>query len=193
MAVVQALLTPDDVARMLTAGELDREEQFELVDGEIIWLSFASLYHNQVCGAIYVLLLSFAKLIGGIAFVDGAGFRVGPSRMNLRGPDVALVTRERRHIVPREAMWGTEAPDLCVEVLSAEQHGEAYARPKIAEYFAAGAKLVWLVDPERRTVRAYEPGKREFTIYSVEDEIALDAIAPGFRAPVSSFFPTGEP
>lgn len=189
MAVVQPLLTPDDVGRMFKAGELDREAQFELVNGEIIWVTFPSLYPNRVVGAIYVLIAQFAEGIGGVAFSDGAGFRVGRDRMNIRGPDVALVSRERRHIVPRDANWGADAPDLCVEVLSPEQGGEAYAHPKITEYFDAGAKVVWLVDPEVRTLRAYETGKREFTTYAGDNEITLNMIAPGFRAPVSVFFP----
>jgi Uma2 family endonuclease len=189
MAVVQALLTPDDVERMLRAGELDREAQFELVNGEIIWLTLPSLDHNRVVGTIYLLLRAFAQRIGGEAFVDGSGFRVGAERMNLRGPDAALVTHERLHIVPNGAVFGTEAPDLCVEILSPEQHGEAYAQPKVAEYFAAGARVVWLVDPDLRNVRVYEAGRHEFTTYSGEDEMTLDVIAPGFRHPVSAFFP----
>ncbi len=51
------------------------------------------------------------------------------------------------------------------------------------------AKVVWLVNPEDRTVRVYEAGKSEFAIYSGDAEITLDQIAPGFRAKVSSFFP----
>jgi Uma2 family endonuclease len=82
-----------------------------------------------------------------------------------------------------------EAPDLAVEVLSQEQQGEAYARPKVAEYLAAGSKVVWLVDYEARNVRSYQAGKAEYTVYSGDDVITLDAIAPGFSAPVSAFFP----
>jgi Uma2 family endonuclease len=189
MVVVQPLLTPNDLERMARAGELDREAQFELVNGEIIWLTFASLYHNRVSLAIALLLAPFAERVGAILFPDGAGFRTGPNHMNVRGPDAALVSRERRHIVPRDAMWGAEAPDLCVEVLSPEQHGEAYAHSKVAEYFEAGARVVWLVNHEVRTVRAYEAGRRDFTTYSGDGEITLDAIAPGFRSPVSAFFP----
>jgi Uma2 family endonuclease len=185
MAVVQRLLTPDDVAGMQLAGELNREEPFELVDGEIVWLAFPSLFHARVVGAICVLVAPFVERIGGVLFTDGAGFRVGTDFMNLRGPDLALVTRERRHIVPNDATWGSEAPDLCVEVLSPEQGGEAYARPKTTEYFAAGAKVVWLVNPQNRTLRVYEAGKAEFTTYPETEEVTLDAIAPGFRARVS--------
>ena len=83
----------------------------------------------------------------------------------------------------------TAAPDLAVEVLSAEQHGEPYARRKIAEYFGAGGTVVWLVDPEAKTVRAYEAGKAEHTVHSDGDLLTLDAIAPGLGSPVSASFP----
>lgn len=183
------MLTPDDVLRMQLAGELNREEPFELVDGEIVWLTFAAWRHGRIVGAIYLLLAPFAQRIGALVFSDGVGYRVGADLMNLRGPDVSLVTRERRHIFNNEAPWGSEAPDLAVEVLSPQQGGEGYARPKVSEYFAAGAKVVWLVNPENRTVRAYEAGKLEVLTYPETEEITLDAIAPGFRARVGDFFP----
>jgi hypothetical protein len=39
MVKVMTLLTPDDVERMYDNGEIDPEADFELVDGEIIWLT----------------------------------------------------------------------------------------------------------------------------------------------------------
>jgi len=114
---------------------------------------------------------------------------VGARRQQVRSPDVSLVTRQRLHILPPGKVLATEAPDLAVEVLSPEQHGEAHARPKVAEYLAAGAKVVWLVDPDSTTVRAYEPNRDEYAIYSADTEINLDQIAPGFSAPVGSFLP----
>jgi Uma2 family endonuclease len=62
----------------------------------------------------------------------------------------------------------------------------------VPEYLAAGAKVVWLADPDAKTVRVYEAGKAEYVIYSGDAEITLDAIGPGFRAPVSVFFPATE-
>jgi Uma2 family endonuclease len=69
------------------------------------------------------------------------------------------------------------------------QFGDAYRRRKVPEYLEAGAKVVWLLDPRNRTVRAFEAGSSEVIIYSGDEEITLDRIAPGFRAPISSFFP----
>jgi Uma2 family endonuclease len=189
MVVRKPLLTPADVERMLKHGEIDLDANWELVDGEIVWLSPSNRYHGRVCAAIVVALGAFVRLIGAALLCNDPGFIVGTHRHQLRGPDVALVTRERLYILERGSTWGSEAPDLAVEVLSPEQHGEAYARPKVTEYLAAGAKVVWLVDPESRTIRVYEPNRGDYAVYSEDTEITLDAIAPGFSAPVRSFFP----
>jgi hypothetical protein len=45
------------------------------------------------------------------------------------------------------------------------------------------------VNPEERTVRVYAAGRSEILTYTGDAEITLDRVAPGFRAPVSSFFP----
>jgi Uma2 family endonuclease len=189
MVIHKPLLKVDDVERMLQHGEIDPDSNWELVDGEIVYLSPTNPYHGQVVIAIGVALADFARQIGAALTGADSGFRVGDRHQQLRGPDVALVTQLRLNIIARGQTWGSEAPDLAVEVLSPEQHGEAYARPKVAEYLAAGAKVVWLVDPDSRTVRAYEPNRDEFAIYTSDTEISLDAIAPGFSAPVASFFP----
>jgi Uma2 family endonuclease len=189
MVVRKPLLRPDDVARMVKSGEIDPDAIWELVDGEIVWLSPTNTHHGRVCAAIVVALAPFAERIGAALLCNDPGFAVGQWHQQLRGPDVALVIRERLDIVDPSRTWGSEAPDLAVEVLSPEQHGEAYARTKVAEYLAAGAKVVWLVDPDQKTVRAYEPGRGDYAVYSVDAEINLDPIAPGFSAPVPSFFP----
>jgi len=193
MVVMKPLLTPSDVERMIRAGELDPDATFELVGGEIVYLSPPELYHSQVCVAIILALAPFARRIGALLFEGAAGFVVGTRYEQIRSPDVSLVTAGRSHILEPQGSGGrliaTAAPDLAVEVLSREQHGEAYARPKVAEYLAAGAKVVWLADPDTRTVRVYEPNQSEYAVYSADTEINLDAIAEGFSAPVASFFP----
>jgi Uma2 family endonuclease len=59
----------------------------------------------------------------------------------------------------------------------------------VAEYLAAGSKVVWWIDPDARTVRIYEPNRDDYAVYSAEADINLDRIAPGFSARVASFFP----
>jgi Uma2 family endonuclease len=189
MDVRNQVLTPADVERMLKCGEIDPDARWELVDGEIVWLAPTNWYHAQVVVAVAVALVPFAKQIGAAVLGGDPGFIVGSRHQQLRGPDVALVTKDRLTIFDPAHPWGSEAPDLAVEVLSPEQHGESYAQAKVAEYLAAGGTVVWLVDPDNRTVRVYERGASEHSIYPADNEMTLDAIAPGFSVTVSSFFP----
>ena len=66
----------------------------------------------------------------------------------VRIPDVAFTSWERLpgRRVPPEPIPEL-APDLAVEVLS-QSNTEAEMTRKRGEYFAAGVRLVWLVDPD---------------------------------------------
>ncbi|MBV8087567.1 MAG: Uma2 family endonuclease [Chloroflexi bacterium] len=110
--MVERRVSPEDLERMLDQDELDY--QYELVDGEIIYLGLPSLYHNAVVLAILRLLFPFADAIGGRLFGEAAGFQTGPEGRNLRAPDVSLVTASRIAIVKGDGRWGLEAPDLAV-------------------------------------------------------------------------------
>lgn len=191
MVVVETLLTPVDFERMLESDALPDEDGifYELVDGEVVRLPQAEWYHALVSGAILRAIGSFADSIGALVLGESAGYVVGERGQQVRGPDVSLVTSGRRSILEEGRRLGSGAPDLAVEVLSRKQFGEAYPRRKAPEYLSAGGKVVWLADPVRKTVRAYEAGKAEYKVYSGDAEITLDAVAPGFRASVSSFFP----
>jgi Uma2 family endonuclease len=189
MVILKPFLKPADVERMLACGEIDPDTSWELVDGEIVYLSPTNRQHARVVGALAAGLWEFSRLINAELLVGDPGFIVGERGQQLRGPDLAIVTRERLTIFREGRAFGAEAPDLAIEVLAPEQHGEAYARPKVAEYLAAGAKVVWLVDPDSRTIRVYEAGAEQYAIYPAGSEITLEAIAPGFSAPVASFFP----
>jgi len=189
MAVeVRKLLTPTDIEDMIDRGELCSDDMFELVNGEIVWLAPAFNKHGATCMLVGSKLMPFAQQIGAVVVDGQTGFRVGEHLQQLRSPDVSLITKERLDIVP-ERGFNHGAPDLAVEVLSEGQEAEGYARPKIPEYFSAGAKVVWFLDLRTRTVREYLPNQLEYRVYSTEAEITLDAIAPGFRCRVSEFFP----
>jgi len=188
MAVVKPLLTVDDIERMIRNGEIDPDREFELVNGEIVWMAPAHYPQTTICALITIELGPFAKRIGALLFDSSGGFRVGDRNHQLRAPDVSLVVKERRHIA-RAGSFQSEAPDLAVEVLSDDQMGRVYQRTKTGEYFAAGAKVIWFVDYRTHSVMVYEAGKSEFTVYSESDYITLDQIAPGFSCRVSEFFP----
>src|SRR5262249_1609298 len=77
-------------------------------------------------------------------------------------------------------------PDLAVEVLS-EGNTEEEINRKLREYFRAGTRLVWIVDPKNRTVKVYTSPSRSKLL--TEDR-TLDGgkVAPGFALPLAQFF-----
>ena len=58
---------------------------------------------------------------------------------------------------------------------------------KRADYFAAGVRLLWLVDPDQRTVQIWEGADSSKTLSSAE---TLDggAVLPGFKLPLRELF-----
>jgi Uma2 family endonuclease len=185
--VIERKLTLDDFEQLIKQGAFPDNDEVELVDGEIVILPPPSGYHNAVIMAIIEALLPYARSIGARLGSEGLGFAIGP---NYRMADVSLTLKERLGIFTKERpYWALEPPDLAIEVLSPEQYGERYARQKVPEYLEAGAKVVWLVNPDTRTVRVFTADSDEVVTYSDDAEIDLDVIAPGFRSPVSAFFP----
>jgi Uma2 family endonuclease len=59
---------------------------------------------------------------------------------------------------------------------------------KLREYFAAGTRLVWLVDPRPRTVRVHT-GPRRSVRLGPDDVLDGGTVLPGFAVPVREIFP----
>jgi hypothetical protein len=87
--------------------------------------------------------------------VDSAGIDVGfsPGPKDLRAPDVAVGN------VADEPGWAKNAPPLAVEYADVGQD-EASLTEKIADLFAAGTRMLWVVRLKgKRHVEVHEPGK----------------------------------
>jgi len=65
----------------------------------------------------------------------------------------------------------------------------ATVRAKVADYLAAGARVVWVVDPDpgRETVTAYRSLLAP-RILARDDELDGEDAVPGFRARVAELF-----
>jgi Uma2 family endonuclease len=117
----------------------------------------------------------------------------------VRMPDVSFVGWEKlpSRCYPNAPIPDL-VPDLAVEVLS-ESNRPGEMQRKRREYFLAGASLVWLVDPETRTVRVFTPTNAEDGITLTEaDTLDGGNLLPGFRLPVATVFkriqkPASEP
>jgi len=180
-------LTPDDVLRMMLAGELNPDFNYELDDGELIEVPPAFGDHGSTSLDVAAEFRNLAKRCGGRAFDSSTGFLVGADLKQLRSPDAAYIGPAR--IQPSYPRWIEGAPDVAVEVLSKDQHTDRCARSIVREYFEAGAQIVWLADPVKREIRVYRPNSDEYTIYRRDAVLTLEPVVAGFILKVSDIFP----
>jgi Uma2 family endonuclease len=82
--------------------------------------------------------------------------------------------------------FGDVIPDLCIEVLSPSDRMRHVAQ-KIGEFLDCGVPVVWLVDPERKSVTVYR-SLSQIEQYQSDDVITAEPILPGFSCPLSRFF-----
>jgi Putative restriction endonuclease len=102
----------------------------------------------------------------------------------VRGADVAFVSYER---LPKRAVedgFLQEPPELVIEVFSKDTSWEK-VEEKIAEYHGFGVDLVWVLDPQTLTLRAY-PREGVPAVLRDTDQASADPHVPGFtvREPV---------
>src|SRR3954471_821818 len=141
--------TVDDVV----AIERQENRLFELVDGVLVEKAMG-FPESVLAGAILEALRRFVvpRRLGVVTGPDGM-MRLAPHLVRI--PDVAFVSRDRLpggHM-PTEPVPDL-VPDLAVEVLS-ESNTPAEMDRKRGEYFGAGVRLVWMVDPRTRTFVVY--------------------------------------
>lgn len=176
----ETLVTGDELLAMGDIGPC------ELIEGRIVPMSPTGGKH-----AIYEI--NFAQHIKTFVKQHGLGQVMGGevgvyTRRNpdtVRAADVAFMSNERT------ARWKQQgfldiAPDLVVEIMSPDDRWSEVTT-KLREYFGIGVRLVWVADPDTKTVYVYRSltDVREFT---EKDTLPGDEVLPGFTMPVTNLF-----
>jgi Uma2 family endonuclease len=118
----------------------------------------------------------------GQVFAAETGFTLARGPDTVRAPDIAFVRRERLP-TPIPVGFPEFAPDLVVEVLSpGDRPGEVLA--KVGDWLEAGARLVWVIDPERRIARVYRQDGSESSI-TADGQLDGEDLLPGFSCPLA--------
>lgn len=181
--------SPTD-ARPITGeelAELPDRGPCELVLGRIVPMSPTGGEHGRVEGNFYAALRSFVrprKL--GQVLVGEVGIFTHRGPDSVRGADVAYISNERYQRLKSSRGFLDVAPELVVEVLSPDDRpGEL--RHKLQEYFEAGVRLVWVADPDARTVAAYR-STTDVRPFRDSDSLPGDDVLPGFEVAVRTLF-----
>lgn len=173
--------TPEDLLA------LDADRVYELVDGALVEKPMGA-FSSWVAARILRFLANHAeeRSLGWVLPPD-TGYQCFPDApQKVRKPDVSLVRCGR---LPGERIPSGHiriAPDLAVEVISPNDlFYEVDA--KVSEYLAAGVLVVWVVNPDARTVQVYY-GDHAFERLQETDELTLPELLPEFRCRVAGLF-----
>jgi len=174
---------------LITAGQFAAlafpDERVELCEGELIRMSPTGAEHGIVAGNVARILGHHIYQQGlGTVLTAEAGFRLSES--TVRAPDVSFISAARLAAVGRTKGFFPGAPDLAVEIVSPDDSAGDLAK-KIQEYFAAGARLVWVLYPNIRQLHSYTASSA-VRVLGASETLTGEEMLPGFSVRVADYF-----
>lgn len=180
----KARVTAQDLWR-LGEGDVRRE----LLNGEVVEMAPVGGIHGEITSRINRWLAEHAERQGGGKVVVGdVGFVLNlpydPERV--RAPDVAFISSPRLpgDRLPQGFLQG--APDLAVEVLSPSDN-PVDIQQKVRDYLEAGARLVWVVAPQAKTVTVYR-ADGSARLLREQESLEGEDVLPGLAIPLAEVF-----
>jgi len=186
---------PDRIRLVPTPGTATEQDVLDLVDHAdcICELVDGVLVEKTMGYTESVLAGVIIRLLGGFVEEHNLGFVSGEAGMlrilprQVRIPDVAFVSWERfpNGKLPKTPIPAV-APDLAVEVLS-DSNTEGEMRRKLQDYFTAGVRLVWYVDPRTRTASVYT-SPEQCMVFDENGTLTGGDVLPGFELSLKQLF-----
>jgi Uma2 family endonuclease len=195
-------MASDATTRPMTTADLlaipDDGRRRWLIDG-VLWeqqadpefpMTIRNRFHSQAMANVATHLniwrFTLPKPWGAVVCGECGVVLPGAESDTTVGVDVAYVPPE---VVVRQTGDTTlveGVPALIVEILSPNDTQKELNAMRTA-YRRAGVPLVWLVDPNERTVQVFPLGGRMWSVNDAEELTGGDVL-PGFRVPVARLF-----
>jgi Uma2 family endonuclease len=158
----------------------------ELVRGRIVPMSVPDRRHGQICNKAGRILGNFADEhdLGHVLSNDaGVVTERGPD--TVRGAEIAFYSYQRLPRGPLPKTYGTEVPELIVEVRSKSDRWPQLLA-KVAEYLDAGVSVVVVLDDEETPAHVITAETNQ--ILDADRALTFPDILPGFSCVVRRFF-----
>jgi Uma2 family endonuclease len=173
--------TEHDLVRL----QESKEALCELVDGVLVEKTMGA-YESRLAMIVGHLIETYLDSRN-VGFTLGESGPVRTVRPQVRMPDVSYASWDKvpNGEFPDEAVLPV-APDLVVEVLSKSNTRREMAR-KLEEYFQAGTRLVWYIDPQTKSAEAFTAVDQRATI-GEDDFLDGRDVLPGLRIRLGDVF-----
>ena len=175
--------------RDVIAIEASENRLFELIDGVLVEKGMGYTESRMAAD----LIIDVGTFVRGndLGIVAGADGMIRLRYRRVRIPDVSFVSWDR---IPDPKILDEPIPDIvpdfAVEILS-ESNTKNEMAIKLREYFEAGVRLVWYVDPSAKTVRVFT-AVETWTDLGLDDTLDGGDVLPGFRLNLRDWFERSE-
>jgi Uma2 family endonuclease len=156
----------------------DKNERYELIDGEIYMMASPTVDHQRIIGFIYRKIANyldgkscepFVASLDVVLFKKEKKDKDNEKIQNVFQPDVFVVCDREK--IAKERIYG--APDLVFEIVSAGTAGQDYIS-KLNTYMKYGVKEYWIVNPETKQIFVNINGEKINThTYAFDDKIKI--------------------
>jgi Uma2 family endonuclease len=182
----QRLLTAADLAAFPTSLPTG-DVRYELDDGVLVVMPTPGDIHGHQQNRISTLLAVEGEWKGhGEARTEvGIVLRRNPDRVV--GADAAFILKQSLPVRRSKEGYLETIPELVVEVKS-KNDSDAELNDKVDEYLAAGVRIVWVLDSDKRTVTIHR-SNMPACVLTVTEMLTADGLIPDFNVPVSQLFP----
>jgi Uma2 family endonuclease len=156
----------------------------ELIDGEVVAKPMPGTKHSDLVAELIYQLKGYARTHPNARVeTELRHSEVAEERVYL--PDVSVTLRERL-VGDRPDGPETVHPDLAIEVLSPDDRASRVLE-RVDFYLRAGVSLVWVIDPDQRSIVAYRQDSHPARHVS---PATIDAapVLGGFELDLSAFF-----
>jgi Uma2 family endonuclease len=170
-------MTDEELMRFCARNEPLRVERD--ANGELIVMSPSGGGTSRTNSELNFQLAAWARETNsGATFDSNAGFKLPDGSM--RSPDAAWIAWPRWNALTEKQKeeFSPICPEFVIELRSpSDRLTELQA--KMQMWVANGARVAWLVDPERKTVEVYRPG-REAEVIEGGSAVEGDGPVAGF-------------
>ena len=150
-------MTDEELMQFCAANEMVRVERD--ANGELILMSPSGSGTGRTNSELIYQLAAWARETNsGVVFDSNAGFTLPDGSM--RSPDAAWIAWPRWNALSKEEQEGFApiCPEFVIELRSpSDSLPELQAKMRL--WVANGAEVAWLVDPSRKAVEVYRPGR----------------------------------
>ncbi len=161
----------------------------ELIDGVLVEKT-VGYYESALAVIVARILGDFVEQHRlGIVAGEAGPLKILPRQVRI--PDVSFIAWDRfpGRRLPKEPIPAI-APDLAVEVLS-KGNTPGEMQRKLRDYFQAGVRLVWYLDPQARTVSAYT-SVEQCVVIGADQVLDGGDVLPGFQLSLAELFARAE-